>query len=737
MRCKLERIIFQSDGGFCIFSYSTKDETVPQAARQTQYFSDRKIHFTAVGYRLPATDKIEVELDGKWQPSKYGMQLAVEKCEQIVPADRNGLIAYLSSGFIKGIGPGTAKAIVARFGDGTLDVLDNDPKQLLSVKGIAEAKLKRIISSYQNSRKMRDLATYLAPFDVSEKKIMKIQEKFGDASLSIVRTDPFQLCRIRGFGFLTVDAIARKIKVSLRHPLRYSGAINYVLEEAKVSGNLFLQTDVLLNQCYELLNRDCETEVVPMADIRSALTTEHNSGNIYVENDRVYLAFERTCEVAAAKRMVSMLLAEPVRKIRDLPYEIHMAEEILDQTLAPSQKKAVELCLSQRVSIMTGGPGTGKTTTLRVILDIYHRVHPDHEILLAAPTGKASRRMSEQTGYPASTLHSAMGIIMDEDIESDDYELLPADLIVVDEFSMVDMRLAYALFQRIKPGAQLLMVGDPDQLPSVGAGNVLRELIRCGLIPVAVLDTVFRQAENSRIYLNAYAVNHNDTHLQYGDDFAMFDVQDGQEAASLVMKFYFDEVDKHGVESVQILSPFRRKGAVGADNLNAEIRDLVNPHRAYVKELKCGTKLFREGDRIIQTKNQAEVSNGDVGVIESICTDEDGETSVTIRLCDGRVVAYTEEMMANVDWSYCISIHKSQGGEFPTVIIPLLKEHYVMLRRNLLYTAISRAKSKVILIGQRQAVYTAIHRTDVDKRNTVLADRIAAYYSRETQRRAV
>lgn len=287
MRCKLERIIFQSDGGFCIFSYSTKDETVPQAARQTQYFSDRKIHFTAVGYRLPATDKIEVELDGKWQPSKYGMQLAVEKCEQIVPTDRNGLIAYLSSGFIKGIGPGTAKAIVARFGDRTLDVLDNDPKQLLSVKGIAEAKLKRIISSYQNSRKMRDLATYLAPFDVSEKKIMKIQEKFGDASLSIVRTDPFQLCRIRGFGFLTVDAIARKIKVSLRHPLRYSGAINYVLEEAKVSGNLFLQTDVLLNQCYELLNRDCETEVVPMADIRSALTTEHNSGNIYVENDRV------------------------------------------------------------------------------------------------------------------------------------------------------------------------------------------------------------------------------------------------------------------------------------------------------------------------------------------------------------------------------------------------------------------------------------------------------------------
>lgn len=737
MRCKLDRVIFQSDGGYCIFSYSTKDESVPLTARQTQYFSDSRIHFTAVGYRLPTTDKVEVELDGKWQTSKYGMQLSVEKCEQIVPTDRNSLIAYLSSGFIKGIGPGTAKAIVARFGNKTLDILENDPQQLLTVKGIAEAKLKRIITSYQNSRKTRDLATYLAPFDVSEKKIMKIQEAFGDDSLTIVQTDPFQLCRIHGFGFLTTDAIARKIKVSLRNPLRYSGAINYVLEEAKVSGNLYLQKDVLLSQCYDLLNKECDSEVVPMDDIRGALVSEHNSGSVYVENDRAYLAFERCCEVKAAKRMVSMLLEEPVQKIRNLPYEIHMAEEILDQNLAPSQKNAVELCLSKRVAIMTGGPGTGKTTTLRVILDIYHRIHPDHEILLAAPTGKASRRMSEQTGFPASTLHSAMGLITDEDISAQTYEMLSADLIVVDEFSMVDMRLAYALFQRIKPGAQLLMVGDPDQLPSVGAGNVLRELIRCELIPVAILDTVFRQAENSRIYLNAYAVNHNDTHLQFGDDFLMLDVNDGQEAASLVMKAYFDEVGKHGVESVQILSPFRRKGAVGADSLNAEIREMVNPHRRQSKELKCGSRVFREGDRIIQTKNQEEVSNGEVGVIETISTDEDGETTVNIRLCDGRCVCYTEEMMSNVDWSYCISIHKSQGAEFPTVIIPLLKEHYVMLRRNLLYTAISRAKSKVILIGQRQAVYTAIHRSDVDKRNTILADRIVAYYNRETQRRAV
>lgn len=386
---------------------------------------------------------------------------------------------------------------------------------------------------------------------------------------------------------------------------------------------------------------------------------------------------------------------------------------------------------------MTGGPGVGKTTTLRVILEIYHRVFPDHEILLAAPTGKASRRMSEQTGFPASTLHSAMGILSDEDIEEKGPDFLSADFVVVDECSMVDMRLAYALFERLKPGVKLLFVGDPDQLPAVGPGNVLREMIRSEMVPTAVLDTVFRQANNSRIALNAYAVNHNDTHLQYGDDFIMQDAADSDDAASQVMKCFFEEVNKHGLENVQILSPFRRKGAVGADNLNQAIREMINPKRAGVNEIKCGSKVFREGDRIIQTRNSEAASNGDVGVIDAIRVDEDGEALVEITLVDGRELLYTNDDMEYLDLSYCISIHKSQGAEFPTVIIPLLKEHYVMLRRNLLYTAISRAKSKVVLIGQRQAVFTAIHKNDVDKRNTVLADRITAYYDRETQKRVV
>ena len=561
-----------------------------------------------------------------------------------------------------------------------------------------------------------------------------IKEKFGDQSLQIVKTDPFQLCRIKGFGFMTVDSIARKTKVSLKHPMRYAGAINYVLDEARVSGHLFLSVDETVGRCYDLLNSDCEAEVVSEGEIRQAISNERLESRIYVEGTRVYLSYERMCEVKAAKRIVSMILQEDFEEIYDLDEKIDQAEQTLKQKLAPSQRKAVKLCLSHPISIMTGGPGSGKTTTLRFILDIYKKEYPSNEILLAAPTGRASRRMAEQTGMFASTLHSALGLITDEESPLNDTELLPADLIVVDEFSMVDMRLAYILLERIKPGAQLLIVGDADQLPSVGAGNVLREMIRSEKVPTAVLDTIFRQASNSRIIVNAHAINHNDTHLQYGDDFQMLEVQNAEDAAQLVVKNYLQEVSQHGLENVQILSPFRKRGAVASNALNETIRDLVNPASKRKMELKCGSRVFRVGDRIMQTANRNGVSNGDVGLITGMVKVDD-EVFVDIRLLDGRELRYSKDMMEDVEFSYCLTIHKSQGQEYPVIIVPLLKEHYIMLRRNLLYTAVTRAKAKVILIGQRQAVYIAIHKCDVGQRNTVLADRIVAYYNREMSKR--
>ena len=734
MLCRFDRAIFQSDNGYCVFSYSTQDESVPKEARKNSFFSDDKIHFTAVGYHLVSTNVVEVELDGTWEQSKHGLQLSVTTCKQIVPTDQAGVLAYLSSGIIKGVGPEIAKAIVAKFGDKTMEVLDQNPQQLLSIRGIARTKLKTIVASYEETKALSDLMIYLAPFGVSMKKAAMIKEEFGDQSLQIVKTDPFQLCRIKGFGFMTVDSIARKTKVSLKHPMRYAGAINYVLDEARVSGHLFLSVDETVGRCYDLLNSDWEAEVVSEGEIRQAISNERLESRIYVEGTRVYLSYERMCEVKAAKRIVSMILQEDFEEIYDLDEKIDQAEQTLKQKLAPSQRKAVKLCLSHPISIMTGGPGSGKTTTLRFILDIYKKEYPSNEILLAAPTGRASRRMAEQTGMFASTLHSALGLITDEESPLNDTELLPADLIVVDEFSMVDMRLAYILLERIKPGAQLLIVGDADQLPSVGAGNVLREMIRSEKVPTAVLDTIFRQASNSRIIVNAHAINHNDTHLQYGDDFQMLEVQNAEDAAQLVVKNYLQEVSQHGLENVQILSPFRKRGAVASNALNETIRDLVNPASKRKMELKCGSRVFRVGDRIMQTANRNGVSNGDVGLITGMVKVDD-EVFVDIRLLDGRELRYSKDMMEDVEFSYCLTIHKSQGQEYPVIIVPLLKEHYIMLRRNLLYTAVTRAKAKVILIGQRQAVYIAIHKCDVGQRNTVLADRIVAYYNREMSKR--
>ena len=297
MLCRYERTIFKSDKGFCIFAYSTSDESVPKEARNRSYYHDDKIHFTAIGYHLIATDAVEVELDGTWENSKHGLQLSVSMCKEVVPRDQAGILAYLSSGIIKGIGPETAKAIVARFGDKTMEVLEKEPDKLLSVKGIAQKKLKAIIKSYGETKALSDLMIYLAPFGVSMKKVAMIREEFGDNSLRIVKTDPFQLCKIKGFGFMTVDSVARKTKVSLKHPLRYSGAINYVLDEARVSGHLFLSVDETVGQCYELLNMGCDDEVVSEEEIRQAISNERVESRIYVEGSRVYLSYERMCEV--------------------------------------------------------------------------------------------------------------------------------------------------------------------------------------------------------------------------------------------------------------------------------------------------------------------------------------------------------------------------------------------------------------------------------------------------------
>ena len=424
------------------------------------------------------------------------------------------------------------------------------------------------------------------------------------------------------------------------------------------------------------------------------------------------------------------------RLVTDLPMEEDL-ESVLaavkdEQKLRTSAKQeaAVEAAFRYNLSIITGSPGTGKTTVLRVILAVYRKLFPKRKISLMAPTGRASRRMAESTGFlEACTLHSGLKLVSEEDEgrRMKEEPLLDADLIIVDEFSMVDMWLANKFFTSLKEDAKVVLVGDPDQLPSVGAGNVFRELIRCGLVPVTVLDEIFRQARDSLIAYNARFINEGNTKLYYGNDFQFLPYENQEEAAAAIIERYCREVQENGIEHVQILSPFRTEGAASADRLNAAIREIVNPFRSAEDEVQLGTKTFRVGDRIMQTKNTEKVSNGDLGFICYIRDSENGK-KIGLDFGENRSMEYSVENLANLDFAYATTIHKGMGSEYDIVLMPLLKAHYVMLCRNLLYTGITRAKKRVVLAGQKNVLFMAIHRNEIGKRNTRLGERICLYY---------
>jgi exodeoxyribonuclease V alpha subunit len=747
----VKTILQVSENGFCVCKYKTKDDSVPSEARDKNS-PPGFIQFTATGYMLPLTDLIEVELEGTWQRhERHGLQFNVEQHAEIMPLTKEGITAYLGSGLIKWIGPKTARAIVNKFGLDTLEVMENQPELLRNIRGVSDARLGKIKASFAESRSMRDIVSYLSPFGISLKSIAKIQKEFGGNALQIIKTQPFRLCAISGFGFKSVDAIARKTHCNLSDALRTRGGIVYLLDEAAVSGHLYLPLDELAAKAYTLLNEGMEREVIGIGDIRAELDGMLKTNQIQSDIGRVYKAMYRKAEITVARKVLELLISESPLKA-DIEKEMMESQKKLGIRLAERQKDAVRMWFGSMLSIITGGPGVGKTTILQVILDIYQRIKPDGEILLAAPTGRASKRMVETTGYSsASTLHSALGLFSEDGDDGFYGEKTPvsADLVVVDEMSMIDMLLAGELFSRIESGTQLLLVGDPDQLPSVGPGSVLRELLRCRLIPAVHLDEIFRQKANSRIYINAKAINAGDTKaISYGDDFEFIKTDDSGEAAQIVLDTFLAEVAQHGLENVQILAPFKSRGETCVQKLNERAHDLINPPAKGSPEYRHGMTVYRVGDKVMQTKNNYNiawtkddgeqgkgVNNGDIGFIVSF-TEKDDEFLMKVRFSDSYEVAYSAEDMDQLEHAYAISIHKSQGSEFLSVITPLLKENYIILRRNLVYTAASRAKLKMTFVGQKQALYIAISRNDVDKRNTLLADRIVSYHRKRLAARA-
>lgn len=723
MNVRVYKKIFESpDNGFCVLVFSTDDGTVPEEARDTRH-SGLRIHFTGTGYYIPSKEGTELELEGRWEKDKRrGMQFIVEQFAEVLPKTKAGIIAYLSSGLVKGVGTKTARLIVQKFGQQSLDVMEHHPEKLLAIKGITQGKLDAIMESYRKSRIQREIVASLSPYGVSVAKAAKIQKAFGSQSLEILKHDPYRLCEVPGFGFITVDQIARANQCALDDPLRIRGAVAYVLDKESENGNLFLDKDTLADAVQALLNKDCEPPVVTDGDVKLQVNQMVQTGLLNYDRGALYLPRHYEEETAIAAVVARMLTKTPPKPVSE--NSIEAAQKSLGILLAPAQAEGVSMALSNRISLLTGGPGTGKTTVLRVILQAF-QTEIGGSVLLAAPTGRAGRRMAESCGMEAKTLHSALGLIADEE---NDYAnasfILDYDFVIVDESSMVESRIAKELFTRLKSDCRLLLVGDVDQLPPVGPGCVFRDLIASEVVPVTRLDTIYRQAEGSRIALNAKQIKDGSTTLLYGPDFEFLPTSSAKEAGDLVFQAYQSAIQAEGVENVQILSPLRRNGDASVNSINPIVREAVNPHDPMNAELVQGSRVFRVGDKVLQIRNKDEISNGDVGFVRYVKPErEDEDACIGVEFSGGRFAEYTPDTLHLLDLAYAMSIHKSQGSEYSTVIIPVLYAFHVMLKRDIYYTAITRARKKVILIGQKPALFKAIHAVS-DPRNTRLSLRV-------------
>ncbi len=722
-----------------------------------------------------------VEVSGKWTVhAEYGRQFSVENLRTVLPATVAGIEKYLGSGLIKGVGPVTAKRIVARFGVETLEVIEHDPQRLLEVPGVGRKRVRLILRAWEEQRAIKEVMLFLQSHGVTTSLAAKIYKYYGDAAIAVVQSDPYRLAQdIYGIGFLTADKIAQSLGIPADSPQRVAAGVAYALNQATDNGHVFLPVSELLDEAARLLDvepqqaalgvlRLWEQEAVkvteepggaelpkPAPDLPAE--TPHlvaESGRLYaaatldraaqlMQEDRpVYLAPLYYSEQGVAARLLRIMTAGadfmPAFAGPQTDWAARLAQ-IEAQTgvrLAPEQRQAVIAALSRRVVILTGGPGTGKTTTVRTILHLCRAA--GYRVLLAAPTGRAAKRLAESAGQEAKTVHRLLEFQPAEGLvfkRNDDFPL-EGDLLIVDEASMLDMTLANHLFKAVPPGMHLLLVGDVDQLPSVGAGNVLNDLIAAleALSPSDVaavirLQTIFRQAADSLIITNAHRINRGqmpDMINKPNGDFFLFKTEDAERAAQLCVELVRERIPRRFAippTDIQVLSPMHR-GAAGVAALNAAIQDALNPPHSSKPERRTGSHIFRLGDRVMQIRNNydKDVFNGDMGVITGL----DLEMQTMTVMMEERAVHYDFLELDELVHAFAISVHKSQGSEFPAVVIPVLTSHYMMLQRNLLYTAVSRARRLVVLVGQPKAIAMAVRNNQVTQRHTGLRQRLLA-----------
>ncbi len=719
MLCQFERLLYPRDS-----SAVALDSYMIALYRPLEKILDsngmRVMQVKAVGYGLPTANSLRYDIKGHWNKSaKHGVQFEMETYDEVIAPDKDGVIAYLSSGQIKGIGPKLAERIYAAFGNNTLEILDKDPDKLLTISGISNGKLKKICESYLANRAARDIVAFLVPHGVTANRAVKLFREYGSKTMEIVREHPYTLCEMAGVGFITADKIAKSMGFGDLSTDRVDAGMLYTLTEAEGRGNLCMEKREFAKECLKLLQTPELTE--EMIGNRAMRLIQDKKLMCY--NGMVYRTQTALAELVLARQIVRRLSTNVKHDYSSLDAELDRVESNLGLKLATEQREAVKTALTNGLTVITGGPGTGKTMIQRAILDIYCRKYPDNEVCCCAPTGRAARRMSQATRFPASTIHRALGLMAGDDGVFGEPEELDADLLLVDEVSMLDVYLAGHLLGAVKNGAQVVFIGDADQLPSVGPGAVLSEMIASGCIPVVRLDKVFRQSSGSRIATNAKLIRHGNFGLEYGDDFSFIDSPDITESAEKIVELFLQEIDKYGVDNVALLSPFRQKTETGVNALNAYLQSKVNPPSSSKAEFECGKRLFRVGDKVMQTKNHEDVSNGDIGYVKDI-VGSGSDKALFVDFGDGRLKEYDSADLERLDLGYASTVHKSQGSEYKSVIINLQCAHSVMLTRPLIYTAITRGKERVTIVGERKALCTAIRRTDTEKRGTCLSERL-------------
>lgn len=694
---------------------------------------------TVVGALLGAQVGESLRMEGRWgSHSQYGKQFTVENYTTVLPATIQGIRRYLGSGLIKGIGPVMADRITTHFGVDTLDIIEQEPKRLVEVPGLGPKRTKMIAAAWEEQKAIKEVMVFLQGVGVSTSIAVRIYKKYEDASISVVKNQPYRLAAdVWGIGFLTADRIAQAVGIPHDSPERVKAGLQYALSQSSDQGHCFLPEERLIADGVKLLQVDtglvieCLAELAgdPEGVVREKVPSPEGGEPITA----VYLVPFHRAEISLAAQ-VRRLLHTPEDRMpafRDVAWDKALAwlATRTGATLAPEQEAAVRLALTRKVAVLTGGPGCGKSFTVRSIVELARAKRA--KVVLAAPTGRAAKRLSELTGAEASTVHRLLELKPGGDAAYDRDRPLDADLVVVDEASMLDLLLANKLVKAVAPGAHLLLVGDVDQLPSVGAGEVLRDLLADGgPVPAVRLTRIFRQAQQSGVVTNAHRINAGQPPLTEGmSDFFLFVEDETEDAGVLAVDVAARRIPaKFGLNprrDVQVLAPMHR-GPAGAGHLNGLLQQAITPGRPDLPEKRFGGRVFRVGDKVTQIRNNYDkgengVFNGTVGVVTALDVDEQ---KLTVRTDEDEEIGYDFDELDELSHAYAMTIHRSQGSEYPAVVVPVTTSAWMMLQRNLLYTAVTRAKKLVVLVGSRKAIGQAVRTVSAGRRCTALDFRL-------------